>query len=176
MNRYILPIALTVILSGGSAMAQVGGQTDPGVASPLGLTSPLGLAPGSRVSPTGLPMGATELATPGVSPPPDMSMVFDGGGIATTVASQPIPSGSASAPMPMTSPQMVGRLGIPLGSVELGGGGLSPPPDPTAALIPAPTMAAPSAFAAPAASPPPAMSTAAPAFGCPVRAVPSSNC
>src|SRR5689334_10888032 len=89
MRRYILPIALTVALSGASAMAQVAGQNDPGLASPLGLTSPLGLGPGSPVAPTGLPMGATELATPGISPPPDMSMVFDGGGAATAVGSLP---------------------------------------------------------------------------------------
>jgi hypothetical protein len=174
MSRYVLPIALSVILSCGSAMAQVAGQNDPGLASPLGVTSPLGLGPGSPVSPTGLPMGATELATPGISPPPDMSMVFDGGTTATTVGNFPAttdnimtnPSASASAPMPTTSPQTVGRLGIPLGSVELGGGGLSPPPDPTTALIPAVTPAAPSTFAAPvAAAPPTAM--AAPALVCP---------
>lgn len=184
MSRYVLPIALTIILGCGSAMAQVAGQNDPGLASPLGLTSPLGLAPGSSVSPTGLPMGATELASPGISPPPDASMVFDGGGMAPSVQSQPTPtdsvmanpSASASAPSPMTSPQMVGRLGIPLGSVEIGGGGLSPPPDPTTALVPTLTPAAPSAFTAPIVAAPPAMSTAAPSFGCPVRAVPSSNC
>jgi hypothetical protein len=174
MSRYVLPIALSVILSCGPAMAQVAGQNDPSLASPLGVTSPLGLGPGSPVAPTGLPMGATELATPGISPPPDMSMVFDGGGMATSVGSLPTPtdsaltnpSASASAPMPATSAQMVGRPGIPLGSVELGGGGLSPLPDPTTALVPAVTPAAPSAFAAPIVSAPPT-AMAAPSVSCP---------
>jgi len=173
MSRYVLPIALTVILSCGSAMAQVSSQGDPGLASPLGLTSPLGVGPGSPVGPTGLPMGATELATPGVSPPPDMSMVFDGGGMATTLGSLPTatdsvmtnPSASASAPMATTSPQMVGRLGVPLGSVELGGGGLSPLPDPTTVLVPAVTPAAPSTAAAPIVAAPTAAAT--PALVCP---------
>jgi len=174
MSRYVLPIVLSVLLSCGSAMAQVAGQNDPGLASPLGVTSPLGLGLGSPVAPTGLPMGATELATPGVSPPPGMSMVFDGGGMATSIGSLPTatdstmtnPSASASAPIPTTSQQMVGRPGIPLGSVELGGGGLSPLPDPTTALVPTVTPAAPSTFAAPvAAAPPTAM--AAPAITCP---------
>ena len=182
MSRYFLPIALSVILSCGSAMAQVAGQNDPGLASPLGLTSPLGLGPGSPVSPTGLPIGATELATPGISPPPDMSMVFDGGGMTTTVGSVPTatdtvmtdPSASASAPMPATSLQMVGRPGIPLGSVELGSGGLSPPPDPTTALLPPVTPATPSTFAAPiVAARPTAM--AAPAFFCPNMTAPTSG-
>lgn len=171
MRSHILPIALSVVLSCGSAMAQVAGQNDPGLASPLGVTSPLGLGPGSPVAPTGLPMGATELASPGVSPPPDMSMVFDGGGMATSVGSPPTPtdstqtnpSASASAPLPTTSLQMVGRPGIPLGSVELGGGGLSPLPDPTTPLVPAITPAAPSTVTTPiVAAPPTAMTAPAP--------------
>src|SRR4051794_5833852 len=55
--------ALTALLVGcGSAFAQI----SPG--SPLGMTSPLGIGPGSAVAPTGIPLGATELASPGVSP------------------------------------------------------------------------------------------------------------
>ncbi len=47
------------------AFAQVGvGAVTP----PLGLTSPLGIGTAAPVGVTGLPLGATELATPGVSP------------------------------------------------------------------------------------------------------------
>lgn len=48
----------------GAAFAQVG----MGAIAPLGITSPLGIGPGAPVGATGLPLGATELATPGVSP------------------------------------------------------------------------------------------------------------
>jgi hypothetical protein len=39
------------------------------------------------------------------------------------------PASSASSPTGMGPGSPVGRLGIPLGSTELGVGGLSPPPD-----------------------------------------------
>jgi hypothetical protein len=49
----------------GAAFAQVGmGAVTP----PLGITSPLGIGAAVPVGATGLPLGATELATPGVSP------------------------------------------------------------------------------------------------------------
>jgi len=50
------------------AMAQVGGMAAP--TPTIGVTSPLGLEMGSTVSPTGIPLGATELASPGLSPDP----------------------------------------------------------------------------------------------------------
>src|SRR5260370_4831089 len=49
----------------GAASAQVGmGAVTP----PLGMTSPLGIGAAAPVGVTGLPLGATELSTPGVSP------------------------------------------------------------------------------------------------------------
>src|SRR5258708_39213776 len=54
------------------AMAQVDGQFD-GTVTPtpmVGATSPLGVATGSAGSPAGIPLGATEIASPGVSPLP----------------------------------------------------------------------------------------------------------
>ena len=189
--------ALTALLVGcGSAFAQI----SPG--SPLGMTSPLGIGPGSAVAPTGIPLGATELASPGVSPTtsgasplglaastpcsgiggsiPQASFgtttsttsttsgtdsstmgtssastsvsnsVFDGGGTvgtasgtcATTSGSALAgPATSASSPTGMGSVASVGRVGIPLGSTELGAGGVSPPSvaltlNPTAPVTP----------------------------------------
>src|ERR1700738_4558755 len=172
----------------GAAIAQVGmGAVTP----PLGVTSPLGIGAAAPVGATGLPPGAAELATPGVSPMPSSSSastmttpsacsstmgamqtaasgmgnstsgtagslpgessatgaisgtsaptpLFDGTGIAgtasgtcataTTASSSPI--ASASSPT-VGSRTTVGRVGIPVGSTELGTGGLSPLPDPT---------------------------------------------
>ncbi|MFZ5779640.1 MAG: hypothetical protein ACOY4R_05470 [Pseudomonadota bacterium] len=167
-------------------MAQVGPQvglsTGAPVASPLGLTSPLGLGPGQQVAPTGIPMGAAELATPGISPPPDMSSLtgetmplcntgvgaagvdmtgtaaFDGGGLRSTAcppaAAGTMANSSASASSAAFAglSSSVGRVGIPLGSVELGGGGLSPPPDATVVISPPMAPAAPPAFVSPAAT------------------------
>src|SRR5690348_14065386 len=66
MTRFTMAIAAVLSICG-SAYAQVGGVSiSPG--PPLGFTSPLGLGPGSPVGPSKIPMGATELASPAVSP------------------------------------------------------------------------------------------------------------
>ena len=182
MTRLLLAMAAT-LLGCGAALAQVGGIGT----SPLGMTSPLGIGPAAPVAPTGIPLGATELASPGVSPmtsgtsplvpsfgsasscsggssaqasfgttmpnagtsgmvgTSSSSTVFDGGGIAGTASgtcaglgSSPVgaPAASASSPTGMGQPSSVARGGIPLGSTELGVGGLSPMPE---ILTPNPT-------------------------------------
>ena len=55
-----------VLLASGSASAQIGGIGPSG--SPLGMTSPLGIGTAAAVPRPGIPMVATELSTPGVSP------------------------------------------------------------------------------------------------------------
>jgi hypothetical protein len=64
------------------------------------------------------------------------TMLFDGGGITGTASGTCSPSGgsslagpaaSASSPTMMGSVSAGGRVGIPMGSTELGAGGLSPP-------------------------------------------------
>ena len=147
--KTTIPAALLLILGCGAAFAQVGPATPP-----IGITSPLGIGPESAVPPVGIPLGATELATPGLSPPPLItgstpcsivgtpSALFDGGsntgsGGQTGSASDPCAptagtptrlGASASSPDATGLPQPVGRVGIPLGSTELSPGGLSPPP------------------------------------------------
>ena len=64
MSRLLMVVLGAVLVGCGPAAAQVGGIG----ASPLGMTSPLGIGPASPVAPTGIPLGATELASPGVSP------------------------------------------------------------------------------------------------------------
>lgn len=50
-------------------------QMNPSATLPLGATSPLGLGPAAPVGPVGVPLGATQLATPGVSPAPPGSFI-----------------------------------------------------------------------------------------------------
>src|SRR5712672_3396536 len=66
MTRLSMAVMAVVLLGCGSAAAQVG-AISPG-SSPLGMTSPLGIGPAPVVAPTGIPQGATGLASPGVSP------------------------------------------------------------------------------------------------------------
>lgn len=51
-----------------AAMAQMSGMASP--TPTIGATSPLGNGTGSTVSPTGIPLGSTEIASPGISPAP----------------------------------------------------------------------------------------------------------
>ena len=68
MTRCFLAIATAIVVTSGCAYAQVGGM---GTASPnsgMGATSPLGMSTsGGMFAPTGIPLGAAPLATPGVS-------------------------------------------------------------------------------------------------------------
>jgi hypothetical protein len=66
--RWGLIAAIPALVICNAAMAQVSGMASPTPA--LGATSPLGMGIGSAVSPTGIPLGATEIASPGVSPAP----------------------------------------------------------------------------------------------------------
>jgi hypothetical protein len=89
--------------------------------------------------PVGIPLGSTEIATPGISPvDPGQAMtgctttgtaassgaLFDGGGLASGSSTTCTTSTTAAA-TPSSSPA-VGRTGIPLGATELGGAGISP--------------------------------------------------
>lgn len=114
-------------------------MTLPTTLPPVGMsaTSPLNL---SATRPEGIPLGSTEIATPGVSPiNPSQAMtncplsgntgssgaLFDGGGLSGSPSlGCPNDTTTQSALPPSTS--AVGRVGIPLGSTELGGAGISP--------------------------------------------------
>jgi hypothetical protein len=200
MTRFAVATA-AVLLGCGSAYAQAPLSTSP--LPPLGVTSPFGI-PNAPVGHTGVPLGATELATPGVSPTtsgaspmlgatcvsstppaamggsttgasPNMgspvtgasagtggsvtgtsgAAPFDGGGMAGSTSAGCTASATASPPLAssMGPGSSVGPAGIPLGSTELGGGGLSPPsvalsPNasaPALTLTPFPTLSDPSA-------------------------------
>jgi hypothetical protein len=76
MIRTLIAAIATVLLGCGAAFFQI--ATGAPVPSPLGITSPLGMAPGSPVPPAGIPMGATELASPGLSPAPAATIGMTG--------------------------------------------------------------------------------------------------
>jgi hypothetical protein len=64
----LIAAALPALFVCNVAMAQVSGMASP--TPTIGATSPLGIGAGSSVSQTGIPLGATELASPGISPSP----------------------------------------------------------------------------------------------------------
>ncbi|MDQ1421984.1 MAG: hypothetical protein QOJ52_3946, partial [Acidimicrobiaceae bacterium] len=66
MRPALFAATLAAVFGCGPVSAQVGGTASP--VPSLSPTSPLGIGPGSPVAATGIPMGATELNTPGVSP------------------------------------------------------------------------------------------------------------
>jgi hypothetical protein len=155
LTRSLIVAMTATLLVCSPAFAQVGGSD---AAPGLGITSPLGIGPGSPVAPTGMPLGATELASPGVSPSVSSmalsgttcsgmqsstsgssgsTALFDGGGLTGTASGACVgggsgtllqPAASASSPAGMGNLSSVRPVGIPLGSTELGAGGLSPPP------------------------------------------------
>jgi hypothetical protein len=158
MRRELIAAMVTALLGTSPALAQVGGIGN--LTSGIGATSPLGGASGSPIPPLGIPLGATELSSPGLSPVPSAasgsgstcsatsgtSSIYDGGGVTVGSGAGSTPtSGSCGAaanssapPPPMqlsASPSGVARSGIPLGSFELGSAGVSP-----MVVIPAPPV------------------------------------
>lgn len=171
MRPYAMKTSLLVcvlalgLFDRGRVLAQVGSAP-----SPLSAT-PLAIGNYGNVGPVGIPLGATELAAPGISPAPlsnngctttgttaaPMSP-FDGGGVAGGSTSACPSAGSGTATMPTTPapPALVGRgAGIPLGSTEIANPGLSPLPSPTTLLAPSIVSPAPSAPATTGAAPAP---------------------
>src|SRR6266851_1724471 len=162
MRRALIAAMAAALFGCSPVFAQVGGIGSP--TPGIGTTSPLGVTPGSSVSPAGIPLGATELASPGLSPAltgtigmagngttcsvmgsasagaSGSSTNFDGGGLGMGTGT-PLPgsattscgtasgsSASSSTATSSSSPGGVSRAGIPLGSVEIGNGGLSTAP------------------------------------------------
>ena len=68
----------------------------------LEATSPLGMVPGSPVAPIGIPLGSTELASPGLSPPPTGTTTPPqyGGGRPKCKSARPGTAGSVVGKLP----------------------------------------------------------------------------
>ena len=78
----IVAVIPALVLCNYSARAQVTGMASP--TPSIAATSPLGLGPGSGGSQTGIPLGATEIASPGVSPAPGATGAMSMPGSGTT--------------------------------------------------------------------------------------------
>jgi hypothetical protein len=89
-RELIIAATLATLFGSNPAFAQVGGGSpSPG----MGLTSPFGMSSAAgTVGPAGLPLGATELATPGLSPAPPGTL-----GSGFTICSAVVGTGSGSA-------------------------------------------------------------------------------
>ncbi|MET4039920.1 hypothetical protein ABIC03_001605 [Bradyrhizobium sp. RT6a] len=122
-------------LTSAAAIAQT---TMPGMQPPAGMLATSPLNPQST-RPVGIPLGSTEIATPGISPinpaqstiacagsgnAPSSGTLFDGGGLSGT--SSTTCAGSTATVSSLPSTATVGRVGIPLGATEIGGAGISP--------------------------------------------------
>src|SRR5216684_2123197 len=68
MRYSLIAAVLPALFVCNAATAQVSGMASP--TPTMGATSPLGIGAGSSVSQTGIPLGSTEIASPGISPSP----------------------------------------------------------------------------------------------------------
>ena len=164
--QFVMATLAATFLGCGSALSQVGGTGT----SALSATSPLAIGSGSPVAPTGIPLGATEMAAPGTSPAPLSTMgmqgcsaaagstsqtatpLFDGGGMtgagssactATGGAGEgSAGAGNAGPSMPTLSKLQAGRANIPLGATEIDSSGLSPLP-PISTILASPMVTSP---------------------------------
>jgi hypothetical protein len=118
--------------------AAIAQTTVPGMQPPTGMLATSPLNPQST-RPVGIPLGSTEITTPGISPinPAQSTMgcagsgdaastgaLFDGGGLSGGSSTNCAGSTAAVSSLPSTA--TVGRVGIPLGATEIGGAGISP--------------------------------------------------
>ena len=97
-------------LAGNLAMAQVDETVTP--TPMIGATSPLGIGMGSASSPTGIPLGATEITSAGVSPAPT--------GLAGTITIPTTSSGIACSTVATSPSEMYGSTAM------YDGGGTAP--------------------------------------------------
>jgi hypothetical protein len=153
MRRELLVASLGTLLACNPVFAQGAGVGSPmpgmGVTSPLGMSSATGM-----VGPAGVPLGATELPTPGLSPAPPSTLgsgftvcstvvgappaattaLYDGGGLGTPTGMSPMAMGTTSAASASTcnqastssSPGTLSSSSTPPGSSTLLGIGAIP--------------------------------------------------
>jgi hypothetical protein len=109
MRRALIAMIVAAPFGCNLALAQTDGMGSP--IPSIGATTPLGMTPGSSVPPVGLPMGATELASPGLSPaftsPAGMTM-----GTGTTCSAM----GNASAASASSTDYDGGGMGVGTGT------------------------------------------------------------
>jgi hypothetical protein len=105
LKRVKIPLVaalLPAFLAGNLAMAQVDETVTP--TPMIGATSPLGIAMGSASSPTGIPLGATEIMSAGVSPAPTA--------LAGTITIPTTSSGTACSTVATSPSEMYGSTAM----------------------------------------------------------------
>jgi hypothetical protein len=112
VNIPLIAALFPAVFAGNIAMAQV--QVDETVMPTpmIGATSPLGITMGSASSPTGIPLGATEITSAGVSPAPT--------GLAGTITIPTTSSGTACSTVATSASEMYGSAAM------YDGGGTAP--------------------------------------------------
>jgi hypothetical protein len=98
----LLAAVLPALFACNVAMAQVEDTVEP--TPTIGATSPLGIGMGSVSSPTGIPLGSTEIRSGGVSPGPS--------GLAGTITIPTTSSGTACSTGPTSPAQMFGSAAM----------------------------------------------------------------
>jgi hypothetical protein len=116
VRRELIIAILATLLGCNPVFAQVGGMGSP--APGMGPTSPFGMssATAGSVGPSGLPLGATELATPGLSPAPPGTL---GSGFTTCSAVVGAPTTNATGTLDG------GSVGTSMDTSQMGTGGTS---------------------------------------------------
>lgn len=141
MKGYLTIAAASALLCGSAIAQQAAVMPTPS----LSATTPLAMMPSAPVGPTGIPLGATEIAAPGVSPSPTSpagtlgtatcstigtapstmfgsTNTFDGGGVAVGTV---MPQGSMSVPGSSMSAMSTSSSGIPPTSALIDTSGMS---------------------------------------------------
>ena len=85
MKRFLMITAASALLCGQALAQQAAVMPTPS----LSATSPLGMVPSAPVGGTGIPFGATEIASPGVSPAPLASGDMTGSAACSTIGTAP---------------------------------------------------------------------------------------
>jgi hypothetical protein len=109
----------SVVFAGNVAMAQVDNTLEP--TPTIGATSPLGIGMGSANSPTGIPLGSTEIRSGGVSPGPT--------GLAGTITIPTTSNGTTCSTVATSPPEMYGSTAM------YDGGGTAAGASPPAAAV-----------------------------------------
>jgi hypothetical protein len=109
-RRSVIAAVFPALIVYHAAMAQVNDSVMP--TPTIGATSPLGMTIGSTSSPTGIPLGSTEITSAGVSPAPT--------GLAGTISIPATSNGTACSTVATSSSQMYGS------SAMYDGGGATP--------------------------------------------------
>src|ERR1700722_5285946 len=127
--RFCLVAAIfsALVVCNSAAMAQVEDSVTP--TPTIGATSPLGMGIGSASSPTGIPLGSTEITSAGVSPGPT--------GLAGTISIPTTSSGTACTTVATSPVEMYGS------SAMYDGGGTTPGASTPATAVDPGTLAIP---------------------------------